>query len=67
MNYNFNIVCKDLGLDLRFEVDEDLYEEKNAWFKRKVFITGEMDFFDNAGGGYASDDEQVEIGDIEWN
>lgn len=67
LNYNFNIVCKDLGLELRFEVDEDLYEEKNAWFKRKVFITGEMDFFDNAGGGYASDDEQVEIEDIEWN
>jgi ribonucleoside-diphosphate reductase beta chain len=67
LNYNFNIVCKDLNLDLSFDIDEELYEEKNAWFKRKVFITTEPDFFDNAVGGYASDDEQIEIEDIEWN
>lgn len=67
LNYNFNIVSKDLQLSLAFPVDEKIYEEKNAWFKRKVFITTEPDFFDNAVGGYASDDEETEINDIEWN
>jgi len=67
LNYNFAIVAKDLNLDLDFKVDDKIYESKNAWFKRKVFITTEPDFFDNAVGGYASDDEETEITDIEWN
>lgn len=60
LNYNFNIVCKDLGLDLHFEVDEELFEERNAWFKTKVFMTTEPDFFDMAVSGYASEDEEID-------
>lgn len=64
LNYNFNIVSKDLGLDLHFEIQDDLFNVKNAWFKAKVFMTTEPDFFDNASGDYASDDEEVELEDI---
>jgi ribonucleoside-diphosphate reductase beta chain len=61
LNYNFNVVSKDLGLDLEFEVKEDLFNDKNSWFKAKVFMTTEPDFFDGAVSAYASDDEQTDV------
>lgn len=61
LNYNFNIISKDLELPLAFPVDEELFEEKNAWFKTKVFMTTEPDFFDSAVSGYASEDEEVNM------
>lgn len=61
LGYNFNVVAKDLNLQIRFDFDEQLYEEKNSWFKQKVFITTEPDFFDMATGGYSSDDEKIDI------
>jgi ribonucleotide reductase beta subunit family protein with ferritin-like domain len=61
LNYNFNVVCKDLEIDLQFEVDEVISREKNAWFKAKVFMTTEPDFFDNAVSGYASEEEDVNM------
>lgn len=60
LNYNFNVVCTDLNLPKRFEVDEVMLEEKSDWFKVKVFAPGEPDFFDNAVGGYASEDEEID-------
>lgn len=66
LNYNFNVVCSDLELDLRFEVDEDLFNEKSAWFKAKVFMTTEPDFFDAPVSGYASDDENIDINTIRF-
>lgn len=61
LNYNFNIVCNDLGIDLQFDVDDELFSEKNQWFKIKVFMTSEPDFFDNAVSGYASEEEDFEL------
>jgi ribonucleoside-diphosphate reductase beta chain len=66
LNYNFNTVCKDLGLDLEFKVDEELFEEKNSWFKTKVFMTTEPDFFDGMVSGYASDDEEIDVDNFEF-
>lgn len=66
LNYNFNVVCKDLGLNLNYKVDEDLFNEKSAWFKTKVFTTSEPDFFDNAVSGYASEDEDINIETFEF-
>ncbi len=66
LNYNFNVVSNDLKLNLYFPVDDKLFEEKNIWFKIKVFMTTEPDFFDSPVSGYASDDEQVEIDNIEF-
>lgn len=60
LNYNFNVVCNDLNLPKRFDVDEKLLEEKSEWFKVKVFVPGEPDFFDNATGGYAAEDEEID-------
>ena len=66
LNYNFNIVCKDLELDLEYEVNNDLFNKKNAWFKAKVFMTTEPDFFDNMVSGYASDDEQIDLDNFKF-
>lgn len=66
LNYNFNVVCKDLQLDLQFKVNETLFEEKSAWFKTKVFMTTEPDFFDSAVSGYASDDEEINLDNFEF-
>lgn len=66
LNYNFNVVCKDLQLDLEFKVNENLFEEKSAWFKTKVFMTTEPDFFDSAVSGYASDDEEINLDNFEF-
>jgi len=66
LNFNFNTICRDLKLDIEYEVDEKVFEEKNAWFKAKVFMTTEPDFFDNAVSGYASDDEEIDINEIEF-
>lgn len=56
LNYNFNVVSKDLGLGVEYPVDQELYNEKNIWFSVKVFSISTPDFFDNAVSGYASDD-----------
>ena len=61
LNYNFNTVCENLKLDLNFKVDEELFNYRNSWFKTKVFMTTEGDFFDNMISGYASDDEDVDL------
>lgn len=66
LNYNFNIVSRDLGLDLEYEVQTDLFNDKNMWFKVKVFMTTEPDFFDSAVSGYASDDEQIDVDNFEF-
>lgn len=61
LNYNFNTVCNDLGLDLKYEIDETMWKEKNAWFKAKVFMTTESDFFVSPISSYASDDEDINL------
>lgn len=64
LNYNFNQISQDLELGLKYNVDEDLFEKRNAWFKQKVFMTTEPDFFDGAVSGYASDDEEIDLENI---
>jgi ribonucleoside-diphosphate reductase beta chain len=64
LNSNFNQVSEDLELGLKWDVDEDLYEEKNLWFDLKVKLTNEGDFFDAPSGGYASDDQEEDINDL---
>ena len=58
--------AKDLELDLEYDVQEDLFNTKNAWFKTKVFMTTEPDFFDNMVSGYASDDEDINLDNFEF-
>lgn len=66
LNYNFNTVCKDLQLDLEYEIDDKIFEEKNYWFKAKVFMTTEPDFFDSPVSSYASDDEQIDLDNFQF-
>lgn len=61
LNYNFNTVTADLQLNLKFDFDSEMYEKENAWFKQKVLITSEPDFFDSPAGGYASEDEEIDL------
>lgn len=66
LNYNFNVVFNDLNLDVRYVVDEKLFQEKSGWFKTKVFMTTEPDFFDNAVSGYASEDQEVNYDELNF-
>jgi ribonucleoside-diphosphate reductase beta chain len=66
LNYNFNVISKDLELDLKFEVSEELYRERNEWFTVKVFTTSEPDFFDQNVSGYASDDEEIDLNEFNF-
>lgn len=66
LNDNFNVVCRDLNLDLSYKVDEELFEQKNSWFNTKVFVTNEPDFFNNAVSGYSSTDEEVDLDTFEF-
>ena len=58
--------ARDLGLDLKYEVQDDLFNTKNSWFKAKVFMTTEPDFFDSPVSSYASDDEQIDLDNFEF-
>lgn len=64
LNKNINQVCEDMGVDLRFEVDEDYYEEHNAWMMQALKPT-EPDFFDNPIGGYSSIEEEISEEELE--
>jgi ribonucleoside-diphosphate reductase beta chain len=66
LNYNFNVISKDLGLDIKYPVDDKLYQERNEWFTVKVFTTSEPDFFDQAVSGYASEEEEIDLDDFKF-
>lgn len=64
LRYNFNIICRDLDLDIKFKYDEELYFKKNQWFTIKTKAPVEPDFFDNAVGGYSSEDDEEDLDEI---
>lgn len=66
LNYNFNKVCVDLGIDKRYEFNQEMFDEKSTWFIVKTTVT-EPDFFDNAVGGYSSEDEEVDLENFDFN
>jgi len=61
MNFNFNEVCKDLKIDLSYKVNQEMFKEKNQWFIVETKNTIEPDFFDNAVGGYSSEEVLVDV------
>lgn len=65
LNYNFNIIARDLDLNIKFKCDEKLYNEKSEWMLLKLH-SAEPDFFDNAVGGYASEDIEIDIDNFEF-
>lgn len=66
LNFNINEVAKDLGLNVRFDYNQELYESQNKWFMEKIMTTGEPDFFDCPVGGYASDDEDIDLDNFKF-
>lgn len=66
LKYNFSIISSDLGLELSFDYDEKMYEEKNHWMMEKVLAPINPDFFDNNVGGYSDNDEDVDIEDFDF-
>lgn len=66
LNYNFNVICKDLELGISYDFDQDLFNEKNIWMLEEISGSVEPDFFDNAVGGYSSSDEEEEIEELEF-
>lgn len=65
LNYNFNIISKDLELSINFDFDAELYNEKSEWMMLKLH-SSEPDFFDNAVGGYSSQEEEIDINKFEF-
>lgn len=65
LNYNFNIIANDLDLQLKFTFDNALYTEKSEWMLLKLH-SSEPDFFDMPGGGYASEDVEIDIDNFEF-
>lgn len=61
MNYNFNIVVQDLGLNLTYNYDSEMYVKSNQWFTIKTTAPVEPDFFVTSPGGYSSDDAELDI------
>lgn len=64
LNKNINQVCEDMGVDKRFEVDEDYYDSHNSWMMQALKPL-EPDFFDNPIGGYSSIEEEISEEEIE--
>ena len=65
LNKNFSDISNDLGLNLTFEYDKVLYEEKNLWFEEKTLAPTEIDFFNAPSGGYSSEEEIEDNDEIE--
>lgn len=65
LNYNFNVISKDLGLNIDFDFDKELYNEKSEWMMVKLY-SSESDFFDNAVGGYSSQEQEIDINKFEF-
>lgn len=66
LNFNLSEVAKDLGLNIKFEYDKDLYETKNKWFMEKISTTTEPDFFAGPVGGYASEEVNINIDNFDF-
>lgn len=65
LNYNFNAISKDLELNISFDFDATLYNEKSEWMMVKLY-SSEPDFFDNSPGAYSSTDEEIDINNFEF-
>lgn len=65
LNYNFSVISNDLGLDLDFNYDKSVYESQNLWFTEKTIAPTEIDFFDNASGGYSSEEIDEDLDELE--
>lgn len=61
LNYNFESVVKDLGLNLNYKYDRELYKEKNEWFMIRLQGLTNGDFFVNELGNYSSKEETIDI------
>jgi len=59
LNYNFKELCKDFKLELNYEIDQELFENKNNWFMIKL-SSSNGDFFMNEKGGYSNQEEFIE-------
>ena len=66
LQYNFSIICKDLGISPVTSYNKDLYYEKNSWFTTKTESPVEGDFFDDNIGGYASEEQEEDLDDLKW-
>lgn len=66
LNYNFKAVVDDLGLDMKYKYDEDMYREKNEWFMVRLQGLTNGDFFANELGNYSASTDSVDIDNFEF-
>lgn len=66
LNYNFSVITTDLDLDLKFEYDRALYQEKNEWFTVATEAPVNPDFFNAAVGDYSSEETSINVDEFEF-
>ena len=66
LNYNFTTITKSLGINKQYKYDETIYREQNEWFTVKTTAPVSPDFFDNAVGGYAHEEEEVNFQEFKF-
>lgn len=66
LNFNFNEVCKDLKLAIKYPFCQTTYETKNKWMMEKITTACEPDFFDTPSGNYAAEEEELDLDQFEF-
>lgn len=66
LNYNFHELDKDLELNLGYDYDRELFEEKNNWFNIRINGLTNPDFFVAEIGNYSGEREEVSLDDFEF-
>ena len=61
LNYNFKKISDDLELELSYNYDKQIYEDKNAWFFIATKSPITPDFFDGNAGGYSGEKEEINV------
>lgn len=66
LDYNFYELTKDLGLDIGYEYDRDMFEEKNSWFMIRINGLTNSDFFVAEIGNYSAEKEEINLEDFQF-
>lgn len=66
LNYNFHELDKDLRLNLGYDYDRELFEEKNNWFNIRINGLTNSDFFVAEIGNYSGEKEEIDLEEFKF-
>lgn len=64
LNYQFNQISEDFGLQITLPFDEELFERKSNFFNSQVKNKTQADFFVTKTGGYSHQRQKVNLTDF---